>query len=88
MNDSRTRLVLPSPSGRGDELAEKARLVKGCEGCLDGHDGPYYVDLEADDLKAFFRAMGVDSIGKLADAHIVRLRAASESMPEHPGLRS
>ena len=65
-------------SGRDlDVIAEKA-------GLLEDHDGPYYVDIDTDNLTTFLAEVGLDDLDTVTDAKIDEARIANAASAPAP----
>jgi hypothetical protein len=66
-----------------DALAEAAGLV----GAGSAHDGPFSVDVEADDMVEFLADLGMDDPATLTDAHVSEMRSLHEERARTPSPR-
>lgn len=70
-----------------DLVAEKAGLVMNAEGCADGHDGPFTVDIATDDIVKFFADLGTYKIDTMTDEDLVRHRETYGALAQGTGMR-
>jgi len=66
-----------------DMLAEAADLIGNGE---DQHSGPFYVDVDADDLVGFLKEVGIADVSKLTDDELARIRDGYSVQPSVPAI--